>query len=513
MSGADIKGIWPGSDPDPLDGATTLAALEAAVHDADTVETGQDDLAVHAQYADDALALRFTSAYKDSFRYTAVWGRWSVWDGKRWKRDDVLHVFDAARRICRDASAECEKAQLRNRISSAPTISGVERLARADRRHAATVGQWDADPWLLNRPGGVVDLRDGTLRAAKREDYMTKLTAIAPGGSCPKWQAFLARITNGNRELQDFLQRMCGYALTGSIRENALFFLYGTGANGKSVFLNTVSGILGDYAKTAPIETFIDAKNERHPTDLASLQGARLVTAIEIEDGRRWAESKVKSLTGGDSIAARFMRQDYFEYTPVFKLIVAGNHKPGLRTVDEAMRRRFNLLPFTVTIPASERDPELIEKLSEEWGAILQWMIEGCLAWQAQGLNAPRVVTEATESYLAAEDVLARWIDDRCNLGSNGWEAASVLFADWRQWAESNGEFIGSQKRFSEQLAARGFKQFRSRVARGFQGISLKTRVTDLTGLPHIAVTRARVRTNEEDPSYPSPETESRLRL
>ena len=175
---------------------------------------------------------------------------------------------------------------------------------------------------------------------------------------------------------------MCGYALTGITREHALFFLYGTGANGKSVFLNTVSGIMADYATTAPIETFIASRDERHPTDIAGLQGARLVTAFETEDGRRWAESKLKALTGGDRVAARFMRQDFFEFVPQFKLLIAGNHKPRLRAVDEAMRRRFNLVPFTVTIPEPERDKDLAEKLRDEWPGILRWMVERCLAWQ-----------------------------------------------------------------------------------------------------------------------------------
>lgn len=198
---------------------------------------------------------------------------------------------------------------------------------------------------------------------------------------------FLDRITAGNCDLASFLQRIFGYSLTGLINEHALFFMYGTGANGKSVFISTVAGILNDYARTAPIETFIVSTGEKHPTELAGLQGARLVSAIETEDGRRWAESKIKALTGGDKIAARFMRQDFFEFTPQFKLIVAGNHKPGLRSVDEAVRRRLNLIPFVVTIPENERDKDLGHKLKTEWPRILQWAIEGCLAWQRQGLR------------------------------------------------------------------------------------------------------------------------------
>jgi P4 family phage/plasmid primase-like protien len=263
--------------------------------------------------------------------------------------------------------------------------------------------------------------------------------------------------------------------LTGITYEHALFFLYGTGANGKSVFLNVISGLMGDYAKAAPIEAFIASNNEHHPTDIAGLQGARLVTSVETEDGRRWAESKLKALTGGDPIAARFMRQDFFQYVPQFKIVIAGNHKPGLRTVDEAMRRRFNLLPFTVTIPASERDVELTEKLRTEWSGILQWAIDGCLDWQREGLNAPPIVLSATADYFTAEDALGQWVEENCVTGRKYWTSGAALFANWREWSERSGELTGSQKRFSQTLQARGFQAEVSghSKTRGFAGIAL----------------------------------------
>ena len=185
---------------------------------------------------------------------------------------------------------------------------------------------------------------------------------------------------------------MVGYCLTGSIRDHALFFLYGTGGNGKGVLLNTCHDILGDYSAIAAMETFTASKADRHPTDLAMLRGARAVIAQETEDGQRWAESRIKALTGGDAISARFMRQDFFTFKPAFKLLIAGNHKPSLRNVDEAVKRRFNLLPFTVTISKDERDPELAEKLKGEWPGILAWAIEGCLEWQRIGLCPPNAV-------------------------------------------------------------------------------------------------------------------------
>ena len=180
---------------------------------------------------------------------------------------------------------------------------------------------------------------------------MTKITAVAPGGECPLWLAFLPRSPPTTQNCKPSFSAFAGYCLTGITREHALAFGYGTGANGKGTFLNALTGIMGGYATVAPIETFTATPSDRHPTDLAMLRGARLVTAQETEEGRRWAESRIKALTGGDPITARFMRQDFFTFLPAFKLFIAGNHKPGLRAVDEAIRRRLNLIPFTVTIP------------------------------------------------------------------------------------------------------------------------------------------------------------------
>jgi putative DNA primase/helicase len=366
-------------------------------------------------FSDDALALRFANRHEGAVRFVAALGQWFRYDGKVWRPDATLHAFDLARRICRDASAECNgKKGEKAALASAKTVSAIERLAKSDRRIAATIDQWDADPWLLNTPDGVIDLRTGRMRAHRADDYMTKVTAVGPTGACPIFLKFLDRITGSDPELIAYLRRVLGYALTGSTRDHALFFGYGTGANGKSVLLSTVAGILGDYHKTAPIETFTASNVDRHPTDLAMLRGARLVTATETEEGRQWAESRIKSLTGGDRVSARFMRQDFFEFLPQFKLFIAGNHRPGLRSVDEAIRRRVNLIPFAVTIPAEERDGELTEKLKAEWPGILAWIVAGCLKWQSEGLAAPEAVTAATAEYLNSEDAIAAWIEERC---------------------------------------------------------------------------------------------------
>jgi putative DNA primase/helicase len=358
-------------------------------------------------------------------------------------------------------------------VASAKTVAAVERLARADRRLAATSNQWDANLWLLNTPEGTIDLRTGKMRPCDPEDYVTKITAIAPGGDCPTWQKFLGRVTSDNQELIAFLCRMCGYCLTGITTEHALFFLLGSGANGKSVFLSTVAGILGDYHATAAMETFTAHKSDRHPTELAHLRGARLVTATETEDGCHWAEARIKVLTGGDEIAARYMRGDFFEYIPSFKPIFAGNHMPGLRSVDEAICRRIHLLPFLVTIPTDKRDLQLSEKLKKEWPGILSWMIRGGLEWQASGLQPPEVVKNATTSYLEAEDTIAAWIDDCCQHDPQAWESRAALFASWSDWAKKAGEPAGSRKDFVGNLADRGYPYKRKHAGRGVYGLKI----------------------------------------
>jgi putative DNA primase/helicase len=425
-------------------------------------------------FSDEALALSFADEHTEKLRYVAAWSKWHVWDGKRWSADDTRLAFDMARRVCRKAARECNQDSAAKALASAKTVAAVERLATADRRLAATTNQWDADPWLLNTPCGVVDLRSGEIYPHQPTDYMTKITAVAPNGACPLWCKFLNRIFAGDAELIAFVQRVAGYILTGSTREHALFFGFGTGANGKSVLINTISGILGDYHRTAAIETFTASKFDRHPTDLAGLRGARLVTAIETEEGRRWDEAKIKALTGGDRIAARFMRQDFFEYLPGFKLVIAGNHKPSLRSVDESIRRRLNLLPFTVTIPPEDRDRDLPEKLKAEWPGILHWMIQGCLEWQRIGLAPPQAVREATAAYLEAEDAVGAWIEECCQCGPQAWASRRTLFGAWNQWATSAGEYVGSQRRFIQALETRGFVAERKRTGRGFAGIELR---------------------------------------
>ena len=429
---------------------------------------------------EDALASAFTRRYQHDWRFVAAWGKWLMWDGLRWRQEETLAATDLIRHVCRHASVRCENPKIAAKLAAASTVSGVERLARPDRRHAGTTEEWDAEVWLLNTPGGVVDLRTGRVRPHDRLDRMTKIATATPKENCPVWKAFLADITANDSELMSYLQRMAGYCMTGVTSEHALFFLYGTGANGKSVFINVLSTILGDYTANAPMDTFMETRSDRHPTDLAGLRGARFVSATETEQGRRWNESKIKEITGGDRVSARFMRQDFFTFIPHFKLVIAGNHKPAIRNIDEAMKRRMHMIPFTVTIPPEKRDGQLTEKLLKERDGILAWMLEGCLAWQQNGLTRPEKVVSATEEYFESEDALGRWLEENCVMAPNAKSLTAELFNDWKRWADSTGEFVGTQRRFSDLLITRGQKKWRNNSGiRGFQGIGLKEPISD----------------------------------
>jgi putative DNA primase/helicase len=364
------------------------------------------------------------------------------------------------------------KRYITNKTSFA---SGVERFAKGDPKIAVTVDYWDSDQWLLGTPGGTVDLRTGLLRDSQRHDGITKITSVAPLDSgCPQWLQFLKETTADDKQLIRFLQQWCGYGLTGSIREHALVFVYGPGGNGKGVFVNVVTKILGDYVATAAMDTFTASHSDKHPTDLAKLRGARLVAASETEEGRAWAESRIKQMTGGDRISARFMRQDFFEYDPQFKLTIIGNHKPVLRNVDDAAKRRFLIVPFEKKPKVP--DLNLEEKLLAEAPAILQWMISGCLDWQVNGLVKPPIVVTATDEYFADQDLFAQWLGEACECDpGNNYKSATgtELFQSWRGYATSASEEPGSQKSFAGRMARHGFIAKRTMKARTFLGIRL----------------------------------------
>ncbi|UFN48120.1 phage/plasmid primase, P4 family [Roseomonas sp. OT10] len=392
------------------------------------------------------VALAFTRQFRDRLRYCHSTGAWFEWAGTHWRQDRKHAAFSFARTLVAQANREAEfKTQAIT--GKAAFAAGVEKFAQRDPAHAAVAEDWDADPMLLATPGGTVDLRTGRMRLARPEDMMTRVAAVAPSREVPpdRWLRFLDETTGRDDALIGFLQRWCGYCLTGLTREQALLFGHGAGGNGKSVFLNTVAKIMGDYAAVAAMDTFTASHGEKHPTDLAALRGARMVVSSETEEGRTWAEQRIKQMTGGDPVTARFMRQDFFTYTPQFKLTIIGNHKPVLKNLDEAMRRRMNLVPFTRK-PAV-KDAELEEKLKAEWPGILAWMLDGCLLWQRDGLMRPPVVIEATAEYFAEQDYFARWLAECCILDATLSTKPAALLGSFHQWCQANGEEVADNKR------------------------------------------------------------------
>ena len=451
----------------------------------------EESFLIFPEYSDEAIASLFTVRYVEELRYVAALGKWLVNDGQRWKYDDRLTAFDKVRKMCIEVGRRIVddikldkkvRDRLAAEVGSAKKVAAVERLARADPRLAMGVDDFDVDPMLLNTPEGYVDLESGDLCPHESDRYFTKITQVVPGGNCVLWLKLIKKWTNNNKKLAAFLQRFAGYVLTGLIKEHTFLFFYGLGANGKSTFLNALREILRDYCVVAPMEMFMQARGDRHPADLAMLRGARLVIAQEVEKGRPWATSRIKGIVAGDPLSARFMRQDFFTFQPQCKLILAGNHRPGLVNVDEAMRRRLNLVPFTVTIAPKKRDPNIPVQLREEYPGILRWMIEGCLLYQEHGLKPPKVVTDATDEYFSSEDVLGQWVSENTEGKTEEFTLTKELHANYKYWAAIASENAMSERKFSQAMDERGFKRDKHPINRrhGFKGIRLKPRIGDI---------------------------------
>lgn len=433
---------------------------------------------------EDHAARQFAERHAGELLFCHDTGKWHEWTGAAWVPNRQGKAFQWARELARELCAD-EDPKTRFIASKVSFAGGVEKFCRSDPAFAVTIEGWDKDPWLLGTPGGTVELRTGVLREARREDRITKLTAATPAeaADCPTWFQFLDDVTQGDAGYIRFIQQWAGYCLTGDTSEQALCFAFGGGGNGKGVLIHVLAGILNDYALNAAMETFTAAKHDRHPTEIAALRGARLVTASETEQGRQWAESRIKQLTGGDVMRARYMRQDEFEFMPVLKLLIIGNNKPGLSSVDDAARRRFNLLPFLFK-PAVP-DPRLEEKLKAEWPAILRWMIVGCLDWQANRLVRPDVVKDATDEYFTAQDTFSQWLDDRCIVEkTNPYRQATTqeLFASWSEYTRLNNEPTGTQHSFGDRMEKLGFKKKKhvptgvGGRARGYEGVEVRPR-------------------------------------
>jgi putative DNA primase/helicase len=433
----------------------------------------KDPQQTQAALTEERLAQQFEAEYRERLKFDHDRGRWYVYDEERgyWREDKTRRAYHYAREVCRNSNIENAKEFARAR-----TYGGVEQICQKSPIFAVTSDHWNRDIWLLGTPGGTVDLRSGTLRPARKDDYISKQTAVAPDfhQEKPVFTKFFAEITQDDAELQRYLQRLAGYSLTGSTKEEKLFFPFGTGGNGKSKFFNAIAATEGDYHVVATMEAFVEKRGERHTTDIAALAGARLVTASETQKSRHWDEALITRLTGGDPITARLMRHDNFTYTPQFTLIIIGNHTPELGSVNEANRRRFVIIPFA--FQPEEADEELADKLRPEYPAILAWMINGARDWYQHGLGEmPEVVRDETVDYFETQNDVLAWIDECCLVGRNYTGTSATLFHSWSEWCKRNGMTPGSHKELIQTLKKQHrCKKNRSARARGLTGIAVK---------------------------------------
>ncbi|PLS83054.1 MAG: hypothetical protein CYG60_22800, partial [Actinobacteria bacterium] len=357
---------------------------------------------------DTGNAERLVARHGEDLRYVHAWSRWLVWTGKNWEADDTGAINRRAKDTVRAIYGEAQEASdssIRRELAGHATKCEAESrlramiaLAQSEEGIPVRIDDLDADPWILNVRNGTIDLKTGELREHRREDLITKIAPVEydPDAKAPTWEAFLERILP-SEAIRRFVQRIMGYSLTGDVSAQILPFLHGLGANGKSTLVNTTLEMLGDYGQLAAPELLL-SKRGAHPTELADLKGARLVASVEIEDGRKMAESLVKQLTGGEKVKARYLHKDFFEFDPTHKVFLVANHKPEVLGTDHAIWRRVKLIPFDVTIPEEEQDPRLPEKLQAELPGILAWAVRGCLDWQRDGLAEPEEVKAATEA-------------------------------------------------------------------------------------------------------------------
>lgn len=452
------------------------------------------DLGEHL--TDRGNARRVIQRHGADLRYCHPWRKWLVWTGSNWKTDDtaeaIRRVKETTAHTFTWATSRLSSPDLANDPDRTNTVTKLTALvahcmkwedhrATGDCLHEMSSeafvpilpNQLDADPWLYNAANGTLDLRTGELRPHQRHDYITKMAPVnyAADAASPLWERFLHRIMDGNASLIDYLQRVVGYTLTGDVSEQALWFLYGTGQNGKSVFLSTLLKLFGDYGMQAVSELLMQRKHEQHPTERADLFGKRIVCTIETDEGKRIAESLMKQLTGGDKMRVRRMREDFWEFDPTHKLFLAANHKPTIRGTDFAVWRRIKLVPFAVTIPKEERDKELPEKLKAELPGILAWAVRGCLAWQRDGLQEPEEVTDATSAYKREQDILERFLAECCFLHESARiQSAALLSA----YTDFTGDRFLTANAFAEKMRRRGFESKRSTGGRIYwHGIGL----------------------------------------
>jgi len=419
-------------------------------------------------------AERFVSIHAQDARYCETLDSWFVWSTTRWleSKTGVQAMAKETARLITDPSH-------RKRSSSKQGVREILYLAGSEPGMSVELKAFDGNPMIFNCRSGTIDLRTGKINSHDRADLLRKVSPVSysPSGKCPSWLAFLDTVFNHDHELIGYIQRVCGYMLTGDVSEHCLFFLYGDGCNGKSVFASLLQFILGDYAIRSPtglvMKTLRNSSGGATP-DVARLLGARLAVTSELEEGHTLSESRVKDLTGGDRMVARPLYSEPFEFDPTHKLLLYGNHKPEIIGTDQGIWRRMRLIPFEVSIPDSSRDPHLLDKLKSESNEILAWMVNGCLDWQRDGLGLPDAVRIATGGFRAESDAVGRFIEECCVLADGVVTLKSVIYNAYTEWCKRSGELVLTSKALHPRIVKHGLVDKRVNTGRCWVGIELR---------------------------------------
>ncbi|MBF0419617.1 MAG: bifunctional DNA primase/polymerase [Magnetococcales bacterium] len=461
-----------------------------------TTETVFDDLDIDEELCepksskpltDAGNAELFAEMHARNFHYIPAWGCWIYWNGRYWQKAETGEAFRAIKEVTRqrekealgetDENIRAHKLKFAAKCQSKTSIEAVEKLARYEPGISIVPAILDSYTMLLNCQNGTIDLQTGLLRPHNRDDMLTKCLTISydPNAKAQKWLDFITWAMSGDIEMVKYIQKIFGYCLTGATTEQVFMYFYGTGDNGKSVVLEVLVALLSVYAKRLSSESFmVQNTGNAIPNDIAALQGCRLVIANEVKEGRRLDESKIKELTGGDTITARYLHKEWFEYRPQFKIILVGNHKPTITGTDEGIWRRVRQILFKQKIEADRKDRLLLQKLLTQLPGILAWAVEGCLLWQKEGLGMPQPVADAVAEYRRDSDIIGDFLEQKVEPVENDGTYAHELYEKYAAWAKANGFHAVTSKMLTRKLHERGFQSRKTNGRLLMIGIKLR---------------------------------------
>jgi putative DNA primase/helicase len=455
--------------------------------------------------SDSGNAELFAALFGSIVRYDHAARRWLVWNRHWWTPDDTQEVAVLAKELARwrsraafsleDADKRTSELKWAMKSESRHRLEATIKLAQPEPPIADDGKHWDANPMLLGVANGVIDLKTGELRPGKQSDRVTLHTDVAfdPKAKCPRFEQFLTEVFGSDQQLIEYVQKAVGYSLTGDVREQVFFLAYGTGANGKSTFLEVVRTISGAYAYNLPFSAFELKGRSAIPNEIAALSGKRFVTAVETNESAELNEGRLKALTGSDLITARFLYRELFTFDPTAKFWLAFNHKPKVSDDSPGFWRRVRLIPFLKRFTADQADPNLLDTLRGEASGILNWAVEGTRKWEKEGLQSPALVGEASEEYREESDVLKEFLEDGCVVDPSGQIPAATLWKGYVHWADSNHERSVDRKTFSQKMQMRGFKKVRMGHERTWTwlGVSLRRNAPSTDPLPSSPSLRA----------------------